>query len=192
MADATKEEIAEWWKKRLLNQRTSAHPIVGRSISVDVDGPVVTLSGEVKSRDEAEELEREARGVPSVESVVSKLTVAQPDEPEHMQTVIGVFKNEEAAQLAARTVVDATKRGEDPPDVLTESAAGDGLVASMERAHVPKGRMKRFEKAIANGKALLVDRVPEDEMFGVVSALEGTPAESITTLPPEPDCFEEG
>jgi hypothetical protein len=36
-----------------------------------------------------------------------------------------------------------------------------------------------------------MDRVPEDDVFQIVSALEGTPAESILTLPPEPEFYEE-
>jgi hypothetical protein len=183
--------VDDWWKRRLLNQETSAHPIFGRSVQIDVDGPVVTLSGTVKDIDEAEQLEREARAVPTVESVVNRLTVSTPQEPEHMQTVIAVFPDEEAARLASRAVVEATKRNEDPPDILTGPHARAPLIDSINRAHVPSSRLERFDAALSSGKALLMDRVPENDIFQVISALEGAPTESVTTLPPEPDFFEE-
>jgi hypothetical protein len=184
------DEIREWWTRKILKQESSAHPIFGRSVRISIDGPVVTLSGQVEDIEESKQLEKEALGAPSVESVVNHLKLHGPGEPEHMQTLIAVFRDEASAQLASRMVVQACKRGGDPPDILS-SSSGPKLTNSLRRAQVPEERMKRYTKALDSGKVLLLSRVPENDIFQVVSALEGTAAESVETLPPEPELFEE-
>ncbi|MBV9280162.1 MAG: hypothetical protein JOZ41_08795, partial [Chloroflexi bacterium] len=47
--------------------------------------------------------------------------------------------------------------------------------------------VQRYLDVVERGKVLLVDRVREEEAFRVISALQGTDAESVHTLPPEPD-----
>lgn len=185
------DDTNEWWTQKLLGQQTSAHPVFGRAIHVEVDGPVVTLSGEVEDIDEARALEQEAMQVQSVESVVNHLVVRKPEAPEHMQTVIAVFSDHATAQLACRTISEAKTRDEKSPDILVQGPDYTTLRESMDRAHVPDDRLGKFLSYLEGGKVLLMDRVPEDDIFQVVSALEGTPAESIVTLPPEPEFYEE-
>src|SRR5947209_14676758 len=91
---AAADEIGEWWIRKILKQESSAHPIFGRAVRVKVEGPVVTLSGWVEDVEEAKQLEKEALSAPSVDSVVNHLRVRAPSGPEHIQTVIGVFKDE--------------------------------------------------------------------------------------------------
>jgi hypothetical protein len=50
--------------------------------------------------------------------------------------------------------------------------------------------VRRYIELIERGKVLLIDRVPEDDALRVVSAFEGTPAELVQTLPPEPEAAE--
>ena len=59
-------------------------------------------------------------------------------------------------------------------------------------AGVPEDRIARYIDAIDRGKTLFANRVPEDDALRLISALEGSGAESVQTLPPEPASRAEG
>jgi hypothetical protein len=186
------EEIKEWWKKTLLKQSTSAHPLFGNDVDVDVEGNVVILNGTVEDADQIDEIEREARSIDGVEAVVNHLTVApNGEEPYHMQTVIAIFDDPEEAKLACQAVSDAQIHSGSSPQILRDNDRDKKrLQARAEAARVGEKGVRRYLDALRDGKAVLIDRAPEDDILRVVSALEGRRTQLLTTLPPEPGSLE--
>jgi osmotically-inducible protein OsmY len=181
-----KDEVQKWWTEALLGQQVSAHPVFGAKVKVDADGSVVTLTGDVETTTQAEELVAEAERMPNIDTVVNHLTVGSEGAPYHLQTVIGVFADSEAAQLACQTIASSKLHDERSADVIDSAAeAQRSLTTLAHQAGVDD--IQEYVEAVKNGKVLLVDRVPEDDAFRVVSALEGTTAELVRTLPPEPE-----
>lgn len=188
---AVKNEVQEWWTKALLGQELSAHPVFGKDIAVEVDGDVVTVSGSVESAEQAEDIEREAASLNNVRAVVNKLKVKAPEHIQHMQTIIAVFSDTEAAQLGCQAVEAAWQAHEGhEPEVIEPNHGVDHLRERGRRAHVPEQRIERFSEALQRGKTLFVDHVPEDDALRIISVLEGMRAETIQALPPEPDHLE--
>jgi hypothetical protein len=184
---AARDEIKEWWTGVLLGQQKSAHPVFGSDIRVRVDGDVVTLNGKVATATEVEDLEAEARKLPNIGAVINHLTITGFTADRHMQTVIGVFSDREEAELARQSVEVWKMRKDNKPDVLDHSEEARPRLQELAwRAQIPEDVVDRYLQELEKGRVLLVDRVPEDEALRVISALEGTSARSVQTLPPEP------
>ncbi|GEM_PF-3743593 len=180
--------MREWWTKALLQESHSAHPVLGNDLYVKVDGQVVTLEGTVESADQAEEIEAEARAAAPQHEIVNRLTVVGNDETQHNQAVLALFGNADEARVAAQTVSAWKWHGDRVPEVHKGvREARRRLRELAESARVPSDSLEDLVDAIRNGKALLIDRVPEDEAVRIISSLEGTRAQCIRTLPPEPD-----
>lgn len=191
MQVTVKDEINDWWVKTLLGQQASAHPIFGRDIDVQVDGGVVTLSGKVEDADQARQIEREARSIDSVREVINRLTVIETGEPYHMQTVLALFPDRDSAALICREIAtSAMHEGQSPEVIESEDEARQTLAARARAAEVPGDAFDSYLDAVRTGKALLMARVPEDDALEVISVLEGSRAECIRTLPPEPAAIE--
>jgi len=190
---ATPDNVKEWWTQTLLNQAASAHPIFGRDLQAQVEGDVITLTGQVESVEQLEEIEAEARSIDYVHHVVNNLVVApQYDAPYHMQTVIGVFDDLEAAELTCREVISAQIHAMSKPTILqTGEEAERYLRQCTTAAQTGEDGLKHFLKVLSDGKVLVADRVPEDDALRIISALEGSLATGIETLPPEPESLEE-
>ena len=78
--------------------------------------------------------------------------------------------------------------GEHRPTLLeTPEAVREYLGERACSAQVSGDRIEPYIEAVRDGKVLLVDRVLEDDALQVISTLEGTRAECVQTLPPEPD-----
>lgn len=181
--------IREWWIRAMLGQQQLPHPRLGREIRVGFDGEVVTLTGEVDSIDQAEQLEHEVRSMSSVRDVINRLIVVDTGERYHMQTVIAVFSSVESAQLACHVISDWMFHPDAPPDILVSPA--DALPYLAERAQAARAPIRSIERyvdAVRRGKVLVVGRIPEDDALRMAVALEDTLCDSIHTLPPEPDC----
>jgi hypothetical protein len=104
-----------------------------------------------------------------------------------MQTVIAVFSDADEATLACQSVkVWKLREGNKPQLLETLEEARPYLEERARRAEVSQDGIERYLHDLEQGKVLLVDRVPEDEALRVISALEGAPAQSVYTLPPEP------
>jgi len=185
------DEVKEWWTQTLLNQQKSVHPIFGDDIDVELQGDVATLTGEVETVERSEEIERELRSIRKLGTVVNRLKVTGIDETYHLQTVVAVFSDRDGACLASEAVTSWKLHGERAPEMLeTEEAARAYLRERARAAQVPEDTIQQYIDAIGKGKVLLADRVPEDDALRIISALEGTRAESIQTLPPEPHSVE--
>ena len=186
------KELKEWWTKTLLGEQHAAHPLFSNGVKVDVDGGVVTLTGTVSSVDEAMQLEREAHSLDTVQTVVNRLRVSDGHPPYHMQTVVALFPDSDTARLACQALDDAKFHDAGPPTLIdSRRTAREILSRRAQAAHISRDAIKAHVAAVKGGKVLLVDRVPEDDALRVISQLEGSQAESIKTLPPEPDVTEE-
>lgn len=186
MPSSGKGRIREWWIKALLGQQTSAHPLFGSDIDVEVAGDLVLLTGTVKSADEVQEIERELRGIERARTIVNHLTVMGDEDRPAVQTVVAIFESGDAARLGCQMVRSWKLHSDTGPIILeSPSEARNCLTKFAQRAQVPIEAIQRYVDAVEAEKALLVDRVPEGEAVRVVSALEGTQAEIVQTLPPE-------
>lgn len=185
---AVPQEIKDWWAKTLLGEQMAAHPVFGNDVRVEARDGVVTLRGTVEDADQAQELEREARSINAVRDVINHLTVLKTGEKYHLQTVIAAFPDCDSAELASRQIESWTFH-EDRPGAILQSVddTRERLEKRARAAWVPPESIKRYVDAVKQGKTLLVERVPEDDALRVISALEGSSAEWIQTLPPEPE-----
>lgn len=62
-------------------------------------------------------------GVAQGRKVVNRVSVVGPQNEQHLQTIIGIFPNEEQAKLACQTATSWEWRGNPPP--LVVSAVGE-------------------------------------------------------------------
>lgn len=185
------QEIKDWWVSALLSEETSAYPFFGRNIKVSVDEGVVTLYGSVESADESEEIEREAERIEGVRAVINHLQVQAGPERYHLQTVIAAYPDKGAAGLGRQAIASSRVHDGSEADVIdTVEEARCRLAERIKAAGLTEADMRPFLKQLDNNKVLLVDRVPEDDAFRIISAMEGSSAESIRTLPPEPGEFD--
>lgn len=186
-----KDNAHAWWMQALLGQQSAAHPIFGRKVRVDVQGDVVILTGSVDTADEVEQIEREARSIDTVKNVINHVSVDGPKQTYHMQTVLAVFRDENAAELARRAMASWTFHDEEPAELFCRREDAERYLADRAAAaHVKREDIESYLRALECGKVLVIDRVPEDDALRLVSALEGTHAEAVRTLPPEPDTAE--
>lgn len=183
--------IRSWWTSALLGEQGSAHPVFGERVQVSVDGDVVTLTGTVDSADEAEQLEREARSLDYVATVVNRLSVDADPTRYHLQAVLAVFPDKEHAELAHNAVSTWTLHKDEEPRILENDERGNQTLFRRARAAGLKDEdVDPYARALRDGKVIFLDRVPEDDALRVISALEGSCAEWIRTLPPEPAASE--
>jgi osmotically-inducible protein OsmY len=75
------DDLKSWWNNALLGEQISAHPIFGADIKIDIDGSVVTLTGEVETAEHADQIVAQAKALQLVETVVNHLTVMQDNAP---------------------------------------------------------------------------------------------------------------
>lgn len=186
-----KDQIDEWWIKALLGEAEAAHPVFGSDVDVSVEDNVITLTGQVATRDQFEELDDEARAIGRGREVVNRVIVLGADDVQHMQTVLALFGSEEQARLACQLVSSSPSRHEGPPQVVSQPSTAESRLKDLARpAGVQPRDVERVIDRVRHGKTLLIDRVPEDDAFRVISELEGTAAELVQTLPPEPESTE--
>ncbi len=187
-----KAEARNWWISTLLGQGAAAHPVFGRDVQVDVDGDVVTLTGSVETEEERQEFEREAYAIDIVRDVVNRVAVSGSPAPYHRQTVLAIFADEDAARLAQQAASSWTYHDDEPAAVFCRrEEAQQHLIEQALAADLSPEDVQSYLAALDGGKVLLGDSVPEDDALRIVSALEGTRAESIRTLPPEPAAIED-
>lgn len=185
---ALDDEIRDWWQETLLGQKSSAHPVFGSAIDVQVDGDVVTLTGTVQTTAEVEEIEREVQSLDLVRTVVNHLTALESGQSYRMQTVLALFPNEQSAMIARQATSAWTFHDDEPAEVFRRREdAESALEHWAAAARVPLSVVEPYLEALDQGKVLLADRVPEDDCLRIISALEGTFADMVRTLPPEPD-----
>lgn len=181
------DTLHDWWVKALLGQQQAAHPIFGTDLHIDVDDGIVTLRGRVEDEQQAEEVEREARHIGGVREVINHLVVKGPALSAHHQTVIALFPSAESAELACNAIATATFHDSQSPDMMrTKRDARRCLTKLARAAGVPPDSVQTYVDLMGGGKILMVDRVPELDALRLVSALEGSTAEHVWTLPPEP------
>lgn len=185
-------ELKEWWTGTLLKESRSAHPVFGTKVRVSVKEGVVRLLGEVETADEADELEREARCMDTVKGVVNDLTVINDNQRYHMQTVAGIFADRDTATLASRALGERTFHPGKGATILTSPGeARRALRRAAKAARAPVEATDELVRAVQRGKVVLVDRVPEDDALRIIAELEGSRAEAVRTLPPEPNALVE-
>src|SRR5579872_1727630 len=117
MAEAN--PIADWWIKSLLGQTQSAHPVFGDGVKIHVNRDVVELKGVVESTDLAEEMEREARTHAAGRSVINHIRITGDGTPQHMQSVLAIFRTEEQARVAAELLGSMWPAEKRRADVVT-------------------------------------------------------------------------
>ncbi len=185
MSDKT--NTRDWWVNALLGKESSPHPIFGSRIKVKADGDTVVLSGIVGTADEREDIEREVRSIDVVKTVVNHLQVSTPRETFHRQTVLALFPDPDTAHLAKQAMSSWTIH-EGESELFDQRAAAERYLAGRARnAAIEFNDVKGYLDGVDKGKVLMADTVSEDDALRLIAGLEGSRAECIRTLPPEPE-----
>lgn len=177
--------IAAWWASVLAGDTDEPHPVYGAAVKVNLDRTRLRLSGELESREDRDDLVREARrrighGIGSVD--VSGLTVAKRREKPGIldQTLISAFPSRAAAEYARDFVIKHSRvkpRRHDVVDADTAAELRTLLNEEFERDAC---------KAIDEGLAVLVLRVDETGAFRVRELIdEDTRSLWTIAMPPE-------
>lgn len=188
---ALTDEVRQWWQRTLLEQQQSTHPIFGSNVHVTVDGDTVTLTGSVEHPDDIAQVEQEAHQIDTVKNVANHLTATEGRDAFHRQTVLAMFPDLDTARLARRAMASWTMYDDGEAEMYERrDAAERPLREAAEAARIEETAVAGYLAALEGGKVLVMDRVSEDDALRLVSALEGTHAEMIRTLPPEPEAVE--
>ncbi|MGH2443161.1 MAG: BON domain-containing protein [Chloroflexota bacterium] len=180
------DAVRDWWTSALLGEPAEPYPRSGRYLGVEMDGDTVTLTGEVRTHEELQQLEQEALAIDVVQRVVNKLTVAGHHAGYRLQTVVAQYADRRTAELAGQAMPAWTHHTDSPAILLENREKAEPVLRELaSAAHLPDAGLAPFFSALDQGKVLVLDRVSEGDALLIISALEGTRAESIRTFPPE-------
>lgn len=162
--------VAAWWETVVAGAADEHHPIHGEQLAVRLDGDELTLSGEVETKRDRDELVRQARkrighGFSKVDA--SALKVARRIERHGLldQTVIAAFPNRETASLALKFVLERSRIEPKRHQILSP---GD----KVSPRSVPSDFEEDVNRHLANGRSVLILQVDETEVFRVRGLLE--------------------
>jgi hypothetical protein len=175
--------VDAWWAAVLAGDVLNPHP-VNREVKARLQGRRLRLSGELESKEERDELLRQARqrighGIDRVD--VSSLKVTRRHEKPGLleQTLISAFPGRVAAEYAQDFVLKHSRVEPKQTDIV------DADQADKLSALLPEDFARDLGDALDSGHALLIFRVDETEAFKVRELLdEDTRSEWTVATPP--------
>ncbi len=163
-------QIAVWWDTVVAGEAEEPHPLHGERLTVRLSADELTLSGELDSKRDRDELVREARerigrGFSKVD--VNRLKVARRKERPHVldQTVIAAFPNRETASLALKFVLERSRIKPKQEEILSP---GDPLSSQK----IPQDFEADVRRHLEKGRSVLVLGIDETAVFRVRALLE--------------------
>lgn len=171
MPERAKELIDAWFDTVLAGEYDEPHPIYGDRVKVKVADGVMTLSGELDSERDRDELLGQARqrisnGFRKVDAANLKVLERPEKHGVLDQTLIAAFEGPEVADLARNYINQRTRIRPKLQEIVT---AGE---VDRLRQLLADGFVEAAQKALKKNKALLILRVDETEAFDVRRLLE--------------------
>jgi hypothetical protein len=179
------ELIDAWFDTVLAGEADEPHPVFGDSVRVKFTDGRMTLSGELPSKRDRDELLRQARhrigsGLSAIDA--GKLRVAKRPEKRGVldQTLVAAFPEPDVAELVRNFIIQRSRTTPKLQVVVTAEEI-DKL-----RHLLPDDFVKDARKALRKNKALLILRVDETDAFDVRRLLEEDTRSTWTlALPPQ-------
>jgi hypothetical protein len=179
------ELIDAWFDTVLAGEADEPHPVYGDRVEVKFTDGLMTLSGELDSERERDELVRQARqrigsGLRAIDA--DKLRVAHRPEKRGVlyQTIIAAFDGPDVADLVRNFVIQRSPR---TPMLQEVVKAGE---VDRIRQLLPADFVPDAQKALKKNAALLILRVDETDAFDVRRLLEEDTRSTWTiALPPQ-------
>jgi hypothetical protein len=185
-AGASSALVEAWWAALLAGDVDKPHPVYGE-LRVRLDGGRLSLSGELETETDRNDLVRQGRerighGIDRLD--VSHIKVeGRKEKPGILQqTLISSFANRAAAEFA-RAFVLKHSRVAPLQDEIVDTAQANRLASLL-----PEEFHRDARKALGEGGALLILRVDETAAFRVRELLEeDTRSDWTIALPPRLD-----
>jgi hypothetical protein len=179
------ELIDAWFDTVLAGEADEPHPVFGDSVRVKFTDGRMTLSGELPSKRDRDELLRQARhrigsGLRAIDA--GNLRVAKRAEKRGVldQTLVAAFPEPDVAELVRNFIIQRSRTTPKLQVVVTAEEI-DKL-----RHLLPDDFVEDARKALHKNKALLILRVDETDAFDVRRLLEEDTRSTWTlALPPQ-------
>lgn len=179
------ELIDAWFDAVLAGEADEPHPTYGDRLNVKFTDGLMTLSGELETKRDRDEMLRQARrrighGLRAIDA--HKLRVAERLERRGVldQTLIAAFGEADVAELVRNFVI---QRSGTKPKLQEVVKAGE---VNKLRRLLPAEYVEDAQKALEKNEALLILCVDETDAFGVRKLLEEDARSSWTiALPPQ-------
>lgn len=177
--------IDAWFDTVLAGEADEPHPVFGDSLRVEFTDGRMTLSGELPSERDRDELLRQARrrignGLRSIDA--DNLRVAERPEKRGLldQTLVAAFREADVAELV-RSFIMQRSRTTPKLHVVVRAEEIDKLRQFLSDDFVEEAR-----KALQKNRAVLILRVDETDAFDVRRMLEEDTRSTWTiALPPQ-------
>ena len=184
---APKQEVIDaWFDTILAGEADEPHPVYGDRLKVKFTDGLMTVSGELQTEPDRDELLRQARariGSGLREIDASNLRVAEHHEDHGVldQILIAAFEEPDVADLVRNFIAQRSRHA----PKLQEVVKADEIDKIKEL--LPDDFVRDVVKALDNGnKALLILQVDETDAFDVRRLLEEDTRSTWTlALPPE-------
>jgi hypothetical protein len=187
--DPLGDSTRAWWTSVLTGEVDSAHPIHGDSLKTRLEGETLIISGTVSTEEDraaigAETEHLKGHGVTTIRNGLEVVPELNDQKGLLTQTLIGVFENAELARFAQGYLQGHAHVHPQLLQVISPDPEADGRAAL--RALVPELYWEDAEKALDQGRGLLILAVDETEAFKARELLdEETRSLRTFILPPE-------
>ncbi|MHB8577538.1 MAG: BON domain-containing protein [Dehalococcoidia bacterium] len=187
--EVDKDRTRAWWTTVLAGQVDQSYPVMGADIKAHVDGETLVISGTVPAQDDKDDIEREVEhlkgnGVKDIRNEIEVKATTTDKKGLLVQTLVSVFENDEQAGFA-RGYLEGHAHV-NPEGMRIVGPANAGRDHATVHGMLPEANWQDAEKALDDGRTLLIVTVDETEVFSARELLdEETPSLETTVLPPE-------
>lgn len=185
-----RDRTRAWWISVFAGQVDHSHPIHGTDVTARIEGDTLILAGQVPTKGDLHEIEREARhlrgqGIRHIRTELRVVPETTEEKGMLVQTLMGIFETAEQARFAAGYLEGHAHVQPDLMRVIAPDDPAGGM--TLPRALLPEAFWEDAEQALAAGRALLIVTVDETEAFKARELIEEeTRSLRTVILPPEP------
>lgn len=192
--EVLRDRVRAWWASVLAGQVDGGHPVQGTSISAVLDGTTLVISGTVPSEADRQEIAREIEHLRGhgFDAVRDEISVEPENTSEAgllVQTLMGVFENEEQAGFAEGYLEGHAHLKPEAMKVVAPRSDRSGRDAV--RAMLSEPYWEDADRALDAGRTLLIVTVDETEAFKARELLDEE-TRSLETVVTPPETAERG